>query len=53
MIQLALLEDFDSLLQIDLVVFAFGIFIQHDVDRRNSIGIDLLKDRATHDQLRE
>ena len=41
------------MLLIDLDVFAFDIFIQHDDKKKgeNSRRIDLLEDRTTQDQL--
>ena len=52
-IQIALHKNVDCLHHVDLDILAFEIFVQHSYNRRNSTGVDLLKDRATQDQLME
>ena len=43
----------DCLHHVDPDILAFKVFVQHSDDERNSAVVDLVKDRATQDQLME
>ena len=43
----------DCLPHVDPGILAFETFVQHGDDERNSAIVDLVKDRATQDQLLE